>query len=193
MSKPRTLFTADLHLGHHRIRDYCSRPFASVGEMDAALIANWNAVATPDTDVWVLGDFCWGEDADRYLDRLLGRKHLIWGNHDYEEVRSAKGWTSSQPYAEIMVDGQQLVLFHYAMRVWFKSSKGSYAFFGHSHGNLLGDSRSCDVGVDVFGYKPVDLAEIRRKMRTQPDRGPEPDHHGRRRNKTERQERFFSK
>ena len=37
---PTHWYTADLHLGHEGILRFCNRPFASVGEMDAALIAN---------------------------------------------------------------------------------------------------------------------------------------------------------
>ena len=33
-------FTADLHFGHANIIRHCVRPFASVEEMDAALMAN---------------------------------------------------------------------------------------------------------------------------------------------------------
>jgi len=39
-----TWFTADLHLGHRNIIEYCNRPFADVDEMNRALIANWNQV-----------------------------------------------------------------------------------------------------------------------------------------------------
>ena len=33
-------FTADLHFGHANIIRHCARPFASVEDMDAALLAN---------------------------------------------------------------------------------------------------------------------------------------------------------
>ena len=39
-----TYFTADQHFGHQNIIGYCDRPFHSVGEMNAVLVANWNAV-----------------------------------------------------------------------------------------------------------------------------------------------------
>lgn len=53
----KTWFTADTHFGHSNIITHCSRPFASVDEMDRCLTANWNAVVQPDDDVYVVGDF----------------------------------------------------------------------------------------------------------------------------------------
>lgn len=170
----RVRFTADTHFGHSNIIGYCKRPFGSVAEMDAALIANWNAVVREHDDVWHLGDFAisGGATADAYLSRLNGRKHLIWGNHDSKGARAASGWTSSQPMAEISVGARRVVLLHYGMRVWPKCHHGSLHLYGHSHGTLPGDSQSCDVGVDVpaWGYRPVSLAEIERHLRTLPKR-----------------------
>ncbi len=40
-------FTADQHFGHRNIIGYCDRTIHSVGEMNAALVANWNAVVGP--------------------------------------------------------------------------------------------------------------------------------------------------
>ena len=52
-----TFFTSDTHFGDHRTLNIHQRPFASVGEMNAALVANWNAIVGPDGQVWQLGDF----------------------------------------------------------------------------------------------------------------------------------------
>ena len=50
-------FTADTHFGHAGALRLYRRPFASVAEMDAAMIDRWNATIE-DTDViWHLGDF----------------------------------------------------------------------------------------------------------------------------------------
>ncbi len=40
-------FTADPHVGHPSILDYCQRPFASVEEKDAVLITRWNNAVQP--------------------------------------------------------------------------------------------------------------------------------------------------
>ena len=46
-----TWFVSDTHFGHANIIRHCSRPFADAGEMDAAMVANWNALVRPDDDV----------------------------------------------------------------------------------------------------------------------------------------------
>jgi hypothetical protein len=69
-------YTSDHHFGHKNIIAHNSRPFASVEEMDEALIARWNSVVGPDDVVYHLGDFSFGPQA-YYLPRLNGEKHLV--------------------------------------------------------------------------------------------------------------------
>lgn len=170
---PKTWFTADTHFRHANIIRHCSRPFADVSEMDRTLVDSWNAVVSPGDDVWVLGDFAIGgpEIARGYLRRLRGKKHLVWGNHDKHSVRQLPDWASSQAYVETKVDDVRLVLLHYALRTWPGSNHGVLHLYGHSHGNLpVLDDRSLDVGVDVWGFRPVSLTEIRKRLATQPSR-----------------------
>jgi calcineurin-like phosphoesterase family protein len=79
-----TYFTADQHFGHQNIIEYCGRPFHSVGEMNAVLVANWNAVVGPHDTVHVLGDVAMGrrEESMPLIGRLAGHKILYPGNHD---------------------------------------------------------------------------------------------------------------
>ena len=174
-------FTSDTHFGHANIIGYSQRPFASIEEMDAVLICNWNARVGPQDEVWHLGDFTFRSEkaADLYLKRLNGRKHLVWGNHDSEKLRQLDAWASSQPYAELALDGRKIVLLHYGLRVWNKSHRGALHFYGHSHGSLPGDRQSCDVGVDnpACFYAPWRLEEIERHLAILPERVPV-DHHG---------------
>jgi calcineurin-like phosphoesterase family protein len=79
-----TYFTADQHFGHQNIIRYCNRPFRSVGEMNAVLVANWNAVVGPHDTVHVLGDVAMGrrEHSMPLIGQLGGHKILYPGNHD---------------------------------------------------------------------------------------------------------------
>lgn len=166
-----TWFTSDTHFGHAKIIKHCARPFANADAMDEALIVNWNSRVGENDDVWHLGDFAFrnARAASGYLRRLNGRKHFIWGNHDNRQIRGLPLWASSQPYAEISVEGQRLVLFHYALRVWNKLRHGALHLYGHSHGNLPGTSLSCDVGTDCWNYAPVSLDEIKQRLASFPE------------------------
>ena len=154
-------FTADTHWGDHRTLNIGRRPFASVAAMDEALVANWNAVVSPDDVVWHLGDVARRPEAvASLLARLHGTKHLIRGNNDASAVGDEPGWASVADYAELEVDGRRLVLCHYPFRTWNAQGKGAIDLHGHSHGRLKPMSRQYDVGVDVRGWRPVTLAEI---------------------------------
>lgn len=165
-----TFFTSDTHFGHANIIKYCDRPFASVGEMDEALIANWNARVGRNDDVYHLGDFAFGCDYDHAVkcwNRLNGYKQIVLGNHDkhilhmeYEGILSPK----SEHYMEIEVEKQKIVLFHYGMRTWHHSLRGVWHLYGHSHNMLPPLGKSVDVGVDGWDFAPVSMEQLRRFM-----------------------------
>jgi calcineurin-like phosphoesterase family protein len=170
MSFVTKFYTSDTHFGHalmisDRLRR--PRPFRSTDEMDEALIRNWNSVVRPDDIVYHLGDFAFQleQRADRWRSvfaRLMGRKRLIIGNHDQRKgelhptIASLPWDCPPQHIVETTDDGQRVVLCHYAMRTWPGAHKGAWHFFGHSHGDLPGEGRSRDVGVDTpdTGYAP---------------------------------------
>ncbi|HEX2559701.1 metallophosphoesterase family protein [Phenylobacterium sp.] len=153
-------FTSDTHFGDHRTLNLYKRPFASIGEMDEALVANWNAVVAPDDVVWHLGDFArTARRAAEILPRLNGEKHLVTGNND-PPFAAGDGWASVQPYAETEVGEVRLVLCHYPFRSWNGQHRGALNLHGHSHGRMKPLPRQFDVGVDVRNYRPVTLAEL---------------------------------
>lgn len=172
-------FTADTHFGHARIIELAKRPFDSVEVMDEWMIQAWNEVVEPTDTVYHLGDFSFA-DQRPYLDRLKGQKRLIIGNHDHsnriKKARITHTWQHVSDIEYINVDGQQIVLFHYGMRVWRNSGHGALHFYGHSHNNLEGDAQSCDVGVDSWNFRPVTLESIKQRLAKYPPRI-EPDHH----------------
>jgi calcineurin-like phosphoesterase family protein len=95
------------------------------------------------------------------LATLNGKKHLVVGNNDGPDTLAAEGWASRQSYAEIVVDGTALVLCHYAFRTWKNMGRGWLDLHGHSHGRLRPQTRQYDVGVDVWNYRPITLAQLR--------------------------------
>lgn len=174
-----TFFTSDTHFGHKNIIRLCNRPFGSIDEHDATLIANHNKLVTPDDTVYHLGDFSFAPPIP-YLEQLNGRFIFIWGNHDSTNARTKlrlhPATIGASDYLETTLDGHKIVLCHYAFRVWNKSHHGSFHFFGHSHGTLIGDTQSCDIGVDVWDYKPVTFEQIKRRLSFSIPRNPV-DHH----------------
>jgi calcineurin-like phosphoesterase family protein len=156
-------FSSDHHFDDAHARTFYRRPFATVTEMNQTMIERWNATVEPDDDVWHLGDFAVrqsAEQAEKLLNVLHGHKHLVIGNNDAAVVATAREWRSVQPYAEITVDGKLLVLCHYAFRTWRDMGKGAINLHGHSHGRLKPLPRQYDVGVDVWDFRPVSLADI---------------------------------
>jgi len=167
-------FTSDTHFGDPRILRIDRRPYPTLAEHDAALIAGWNATVGPEDELWHLGDFALGPPRERVhalLDGLAGTKHLIIGNNDGASTLDAPGWASVAHYAEIEVEGRPLVLCHYAFRTWNGIGRGALNLHGHSHGRLKPNPRQYDIGIDPMGPSPVTLDQIlssRRPSRRNP-------------------------
>ncbi|SFE90196.1 metallophosphoesterase [Methylobacterium sp. yr596] len=167
----RVLFIADTHWGHAGSIAHTARPFASVAEMDTAMIANWNAVVRPGDTVYHLGDFAMGASADKCAEifaALRGRKHLLVGNHDKSHVTGLQ-WESVSERVTVFTGGHRIVCDHYPLRAWNGSWRGALHLHGHTHGSLPGTSQSLDVGVDCWGFRPVGLDEILLRMAATPE------------------------
>jgi len=185
-------FTADTHFGHANIIKYCARPFLSAAEQqqlaseprgrwrvsrqtvarhDDALIDAINQAVTPDDTLWILGDYCWGGEAEArtYRDRIACKHvHLVWGNHDQRSVRPVFGKAIEQ--GMIKVSGQRIWLNHYPMRSWDGRFHGSWQLYGHVHGRFQ-DADAADptlltrdVGVDACDYKPISFDQLKAYM-----------------------------
>lgn len=82
---------SDTHFNHAKMLTFLSkvdgkpvRPFASVEEMDEAMIQNWNNVVKPCDTVIHLGDVTFNNKyyLSKIRPRLKGKIQLIVGNHD---------------------------------------------------------------------------------------------------------------
>ncbi len=150
--------TADEHYNHANIIKYCNRPFTSVEEMNAALIARHNEVVKDGDTVYHLGDFAFGqkEIVMPIIKQLNGKHIFIQGSHD----RWLNG--NAPSIIEFRHGNDVWVGCHYAMRVWPKSHYGAYQAYGHSHGHLPPTGRQMDVGVDTHNFYPYSLDEVKK-------------------------------
>lgn len=157
-------FTSDTHFDHEKILLYQkdTRPFPSVEDMNAALVANWNARVSPGDTVYHLGDFAFRNHA-LWESRLNGQIVLIEGSHDGMSAKDRKAFTWAGPL-HVRAGDPDIILCHYAMRTWPRSHYGTWHLFGHSHGHLPPYGKSFDVGVDAWSLMPVSMAEVRARM-----------------------------
>ncbi len=156
-------FTSDTHFGDARRIRVDNRPFKSIGEHDAALIARWNAVVGPNDDVYHLGDFAVTMDSDAvesWLAALNGRKHLIVGNNDSPAVTASKAWASISHNSELVIDNYFWcsAIIHFGHGIVAPRARSTFTAIRMA--SLKELPRQYDVGVDVFDYRPVSLAEI---------------------------------
>ena len=165
-------FTSDQHFGHRNIIRFCSRPFSTVGEMDAALIWNWNKKVSNADTVYILGDLMYRNERppEYYLGQLNGKKHLILGNHDESWLGTvaAAEWFESISDQLTFFDGQRkIAACHYPMFTW-PDQPEAYMLFGHIHNDtgldiwpsIRASDKLLNVSVDVNDYAPVSFEEL---------------------------------
>jgi calcineurin-like phosphoesterase family protein len=192
-----TWFTADLHLGHHNIIDYCNRPFHDVHAMNDALVENWNEAVAPGDTVWVVGDFALGKIADTLplVSKLHGRKILVAGNHDRcwaGHGRRADGWTEQyldagfdeivQGSTRLDIGGVAVVVCHFPYRGDSQDrdryvehrpiDKGDWLLHGHVHDRWAQHGRMINVGVDARSFRPIDSEAVEAIIREGPAEQP---------------------
>lgn len=180
-----TWFTADLHLGHRNIIDYCGRPFADVDAMNRALVDNWNEVVAEDDTVWVVGDFALGKIAETLpiAGELNGHKVLVAGNHDRCWAGNggrADGWTEhylEAGFAEVTHDSVRVTVGDYSVLVCHfpyrgdshdhdrflghrPIDKGAWLLHGHVHERWAQHGRMINVGVDATGFRPISESAV---------------------------------
>jgi calcineurin-like phosphoesterase family protein len=161
-------FIADTHFGHTNIIRYEKRPFASVQEMDEALIRNWNSCVSESDKIFILGDFAFmpGAEIVKTVENLNGYKVLILGNHDRHHSVT---WWQKAGFNEVsaypIIVNEFFILSHEPMYV---NDNMPYAnIFGHVHGNPMYTDcspQSFCVSVERIGYMPIEIEEIKHRM-----------------------------
>lgn len=182
-------FTSDTHFGHTNIIKYCTRPFKDAGEMDRAIIENWNNLVGKDDEVYHLGDvaFATPDRIKHILSCLNGSKTLIIGNHDRQANRMFEyGFSHVLPNLKglELKDHTLVNLSHYPYRgstddpyhkVKFDQKNlqddGRHLICGHVHvawktrpGKFK--NHMINVGQDQWDFKPVSEDQLITYMNT---------------------------
>lgn len=185
---PPDYCSADHHLSHFNMtcapdsKNLCGRPWASVDEMNEALIELWNDTVPAGATVWYLGDFAMGKIADSLplVGDLNGDIHLFPGNHDrcfpFTSAKKVKDWTQkyldagfvSVQWPKMEYDGFAVSHFPYVgdshdndrYDDWRMPDEGLPLIHGHVHDSWQfqhspNGSIMVNVGVDVWDYRPV--------------------------------------
>lgn len=165
------------YFGHGNIIRYCNRPFTGAKEHDLELISRWNSKVKPNDTVYHLGDFGFGRPAflEDIRNRLNGKIHMIWGNHDKRRTKLVHLFESTQDYLELTLQDKELdtnrafiVLFHNPILTWNRKHYGSVHLHGHCHGHSQHkDAARIDVGVDCFDYYPISYLDLKIRLTEQ--------------------------
>jgi len=178
-------WTADLHLGHTRILELCpDRPWPDLEAMNRGLIELWNETVGPEDEVWVVGDFAMGRIRETLglVPLLHGRKFLVPGNHDrcspaYPHRRDRiedwvdryleAGFESIKPPGCWEIGGVLCNVNHFpyldpedvqyrdSFDVFRTQNDGLPLVHGHVHSAWQVKGRMVNVGVDVWGFRPI--------------------------------------
>lgn len=171
---------ADTHFGHANAIAYCNRPYGSVGEMERALVDNWNETVGKDDVVYMLGDFTLTrnrKEVARLASMLNGKKVLVMGNHDRlkpKDYVDAGFWTAIRK--PILVE-PDVVLMHEPPKAEDVQQNTIYVH-GHVHEkpSQVENLPNCVcVCVERTDYRPVDLDALVSDARKAMRGGSEPD------------------
>jgi calcineurin-like phosphoesterase family protein len=168
--------TSDTHFGHANIIAYSNRPYADVEAMNADLTRRWNEVVAPDDTVYHLGDFAMGlpDLWPGYRASLNGAIVLVRGNHDrhLRRVVDAMNLVDVVENVVVQIDGVRCWLNHYPPTpdrrgvVKRPPSPAPYelALCGHVHDAWRVHDGVVNVGVDVWGFMPIRVADASRAL-----------------------------
>jgi calcineurin-like phosphoesterase family protein len=178
--KPRNRwFISDTHFFHSKLLSFqkddghrCRTEFSCIEEMNEIIVERWNALVRPGDKVWHLGDVALGLNGPEYqtklhplLNRLMGRKDLIVGNHDkvknpilQNHFRRFELW---KRYADESSEFG-FTLSHIPQRLDQLRTKKRYHFnlHGHIHDALMKEPWYINVCCEHTNYAPVHLDQI---------------------------------
>lgn len=152
---------SDLHIGHANIIRYCDRPFHNVGEMDAALWANWQSDVEPHETLVCVGDICFGSQSERLAAQHGQPKILVVGNHDLRRDGTLRVAGFDQVWSLLTTRGNPPLIFTHAPLP--NVPAGYVNIHGHRHEKIgPPESPHINVSVEQLEYRPIVLTRLRR-------------------------------
>ena len=176
-------FSSDFHINHRNVIPYCARPFASVEDMNVAIVKLLNDTLKPGDTLYFLGDLSLNPKWSGWLMPQIpkGVEYImIPGNHDscfsfptrqgpkHEKMLAkylADGWSAiHQELTLTLKNGMNVLMAHmpyapkeegYDVRYLELRPKdqGMTLLHGHAHGYYKKNGRMIDVGVDAHDFK----------------------------------------
>lgn len=165
----KVFFVSDTHFCHDKEFIWGNRNFSNVQEHDEKLIQEWNNRVSVNDTVIHLGDFLVGagnnskQKVIEIINRLNGKIHFIWGNHNagvkdiYKDLvkqlipqatdnleiyplnyNQKFTFYGNNLLARVVTSNTSYLFYcsHFAHRIWIDSHHGDvYHISGHSHGS----------------------------------------------------------
>lgn len=163
-----TYFMADLHFGHKNIIKYCDRPFKTVEDMNEALIENWNKTIQIHDNVFVLGDFAFGNPMQiiKWGRALNGNKKLILGNHDTASKTTYLDAGFKEVIRYPIIWNKYMILSHEPQLMM--NCSFYFNLFGHVHNDPsvkdISETGFC-VSAERIDYTPISFNEILKRVK----------------------------
>ena len=160
-------FTADLHFGHNNVVNFKNtdgtkaRDFATVQDMEDAMVQMHNEIVKPTDKVYMLGDIAFNQRGLDKVKQMNGIKILVKGNHDQLKLNK---------YVDVFKDVRGchvmngLVFTHIPIHIDQLGRFGCNVH-GHLHMNrvMQGDKidpRFLCVSVEHTALKPIEFEDM---------------------------------
>jgi calcineurin-like phosphoesterase family protein len=140
-------------------------------EMNQFMYDNWKSIITPDSYIFMLGDFVCGtkrydldknEAAQQLYDVLPGRKIFILGNHDNNMVKGTNIPAIEGPI-EVIYKNKRILLNHEPI---YESFEQDLLVHGHVHDakRFHYESNKFNVSCEAINYMPILIDDILEKF-----------------------------
>jgi calcineurin-like phosphoesterase family protein len=163
-------------LSKDAIKSECGCPhmrnFPSVEEMDEFMVQEHNKVVRPQDKFYCLGDVAMNKKDIATMLRCNGHKRLVRGNHDTHPLKYYAG-DEKHPRVFEEIYGtrvlEDMLLSHIPIHP--ESLRHNWTnVHGHVHSNVPAlhfGVKYLNVSVEVTGYRPLAIEEVRQRIRDQ--------------------------